>query len=258
MATDTRSRAGGVKIGLAVALAASLTACATVERPPPAVRARPAGTMRPYQVGGVWYRPAVQPGYDRTGMASWYGPQSHNHTTADGEVFNADVASAAHATLPLPSTVEVTNLNNGRRLRVRVNDRGPFARDRIIDLSRRAARDLGFYEKGIARVRVRYVGPARLVASRDQPRHASAPAVAPATAFESCRVQAGAFAERANAERAAARLAAWGIPSIEAFERDGTTLYRVMVRGRAGEDAQSLRAGVIAAGFPGATAAPPS
>ena len=127
-------------------------------RRPPG-RAGSAGTMRPYQVAGVWYRPAVQPGYDKTGLASWYGPRSHNRTTADGELFDADVASAAHTTLPLPSTVEVTNLDNGRRLRVRVNDRGPFTRGRIIDLSRRAAKDLGFYDKGMARVRVRYIGP---------------------------------------------------------------------------------------------------
>ncbi|MBA3810974.1 MAG: septal ring lytic transglycosylase RlpA family protein [Caulobacteraceae bacterium] len=168
---------GRARIGLVTAAAASLAACATVQRPAPAPasRAGTPGTMRPYQVAGVWYRPTVQPGYDRTGMASWYGPRSHNRTTADGEVFNADIASAAHATLPLPSTVEVTNLDNGRRLRVRVNDRGPFTRDRIIDLSRQGAKDLGFYETGMARVRVRYIGPARLFASRDRPLYASAP-----------------------------------------------------------------------------------
>jgi rare lipoprotein A len=121
------------------------------------------GTMRPYEVGGVHYTPRAQPHYNQVGLASWYGKQSRYHTTADGEAFNMDVASAAHATLPLPSLVEITNLGNGRRIRVRVNDRGPFGRGRIIDLSRQGAKDLGFYDKGTARVRVRYLGPAPLV-----------------------------------------------------------------------------------------------
>jgi rare lipoprotein A len=116
------------------------------------------GTMRPYQVGGVWYRPAYQPNYDEKGLASWYGPQSRYHTTADGEKFDERVASAAHRTLPLPCIVEVTNLDNGRKVRLRVNDRGPFVRGRIIDISRKGADALGF--KSTARVRVRYVGPA--------------------------------------------------------------------------------------------------
>jgi rare lipoprotein A len=123
------------------------------------------GTMRPYQVGGVWYRPAYQPHYDERGLASWYGPQSRYHTTADGEKFDERVATAAHKTLPLPCIVEVTNLDNGRTVRLRVNDRGPFARGRILDVSRRGADELGF--KGLAHVRVRYVGPAP-AGGRDQ------------------------------------------------------------------------------------------
>lgn len=118
------------------------------------------GTMRPYQIDGVWYYPKAQPDYDRQGLASWYGGAEQHHRTADGEVFDMNIASAAHTTLPLPSLVEVTNLDNGRQIRVRVNDRGPFVRGRIIDLSRQAAKDLGFYGVGMARVRVRYVGPA--------------------------------------------------------------------------------------------------
>ena len=116
--------------------------------------------MAPYQVNGVWYRPHEQPRYDAVGIAGWYGPQYRNHHTADGELFDMDRPSAAHTTLPLPCMVEVTNLENGRRLRVRVNDRGPFVPDRILDLSRRAAIELGVYQKGSARVRVRYLGPA--------------------------------------------------------------------------------------------------
>lgn len=116
----------------------------------------------PYQVSGVWYVPREQPDYDQTGIASWYGDAFHMQPTANGETFDMTAISAAHTTLPLPSIVEVTNLDNGRKLKVRVNDRGPFVGGRIIDLSRAAAQELGFDRKGLARVRVRYIGPASL------------------------------------------------------------------------------------------------
>lgn len=116
-------------------------------------------TMRPYQVKGVWYTPRYDPDYDEKGIASWYGDQFHNRNTANGEVFDMDAVSAAHKTLPLPSIVEVTDLDTGKTIRVRVNDRGPFVEGRIIDLSKGAAQKLGTYRKGVARVRVRYIGP---------------------------------------------------------------------------------------------------
>ena len=108
----------------------------------------------PYQINGVWYRPAEDWNYDKTGIASWYGPNFDGKPTANGETFDQWQASAAHKTLPLPSIVRVTNLENGRSLVVRINDRGPYARGRIIDMSRRAAQMLGFEDKGTARVRV--------------------------------------------------------------------------------------------------------
>lgn len=150
----------GVARAAALALAGSLAACAT---PPPGASAsygHARGTMAPYQVGGVWYRPRPQPNYDAVGVATWYGAQYHHSRTADGEVFDMDRTSAAHTTLPLPCLVEVTNLDNGRRLKLRVNDRGPFVSGRILDVSPQAARELGFYKKGSVRVRVRYLGPA--------------------------------------------------------------------------------------------------
>ena len=150
--------AAAVRALAVLVLAASLAACATA--PPSGGSATAARTMAPYQVGGVWYRPRVQTGYDEVGIAAWYGPQYQGHHTADGEPFDMDRPSAAHTTLPLPCIVEVTNLENGRRARLRVNDRGPFARGRILDVSRAAARELGFEARGSARVRVRYVGPA--------------------------------------------------------------------------------------------------
>ena len=141
-------------------IAAGLAACATDPTPINHGTPMSGGTMRPYEVNGVWYYPKSDPGYDRQGLASWYGGTEQHRPTADGEIFDMNLPSAAHTTLPLPSWVEVTNLDNGRRIRVRVNDRGPFVTGRIIDLSRQAAKDLGFYARGTARVRVRYAGPA--------------------------------------------------------------------------------------------------
>ena len=117
---------------------------------------------KPYKVAGLWYVPKHQPDYDETGTASWYGPQFHGHATANGEVYNQSRLTAAHPTLPLPSYVEVTNLANGRTVVVRVNDRGPYKRGRILDVSARAAQLLGYQSNGTAQVRVRYVGKAPL------------------------------------------------------------------------------------------------
>lgn len=118
------------------------------------------GTEKPYQVNGVWYYPKEDRDYNVVGIGSWYGEQFHNRRTANGEVFDMDIPSAAHKTLPLPSLVEVTNLDNGRRMIVRVNDRGPFVGDRVIDLSKAAAEELGYRRAGVAKVRVKYIGPA--------------------------------------------------------------------------------------------------
>lgn len=115
---------------------------------------------KPYKVAGRWYTPKHDPNYDKTGKASWYGPNFHGRQTANGEIFDQFAISAAHPTLPLPSYVRVTNLANNRSIMVRVNDRGPFVHGREIDLSARAADMLGYRNKGIARVRVKYVGPA--------------------------------------------------------------------------------------------------
>ena len=123
----------------------------------------------PYQVGGRWYYPKHDPDYEAVGVASWYGRDFHGRPTANGEIYDMNRMSAAHTTLPLPSIVEVTNLENGRKIKVRVNDRGPFARGRVIDMSRAAARRLGFEQNGLARVRVRYVAPAVLAGRAPQP-----------------------------------------------------------------------------------------
>jgi rare lipoprotein A len=311
---------------LAVVLLASaaLTACAT---PQYAVHA-PAGhlapqshasgssapgrykTGEPYEVGGIWYVPHEQPNYDETGIASWYGEAFQLKATADGEIFDMNQFSAAHTTLPLPSMVEVTNLDNGRKLTVRVNDRGPFVGGRIIDLSQAAARELGYDRQGLARVRVRYVGPAPLAGPDAGIRYARAtpppairpavtqvrtttrpadeeilaeappprglqvvvkPLVAPpepvaiatlsplpasvqpqaAAARESAfRIQAGAFGDEANARRAADQLSTEGAATVEPFQRDGVTYYRVLLPGPPDEaEAYALRDRVARIGF---------
>jgi peptidoglycan lytic transglycosylase len=117
---------------------------------------------KPYVVAGRLYTPRFDPNYDRVGVASWYGGDFQGRSTASGEVFDTNLISAAHPTLPINSIVRVTNLDNGRSLVVRINDRGPFVDNRLIDLSRAAAEQLGFAHHGLARVRVQAVRTASL------------------------------------------------------------------------------------------------
>ena len=181
---------------------------------------QPNYTVAPYQVKGVWYYPRVDYGYDETGTASWYGPGFDGRPTSDGEIYDMNGLTAAHKTLPLPSVVQVTNLQNGRALQLRVNDRGPFVDGRLIDLSRRAAQLLGFESVGTAPVRVRVLkeqsievaqaamhgerGPTMLA-------HAAAPVAPPALASGT---RPGASAPT--------RLAAAVPPSLRAREVIGT------------------------------------
>src|SRR5882762_8889343 len=155
-------------IALVVLLGLLASACTSSRRVPPPVSstqttapsakgAYKVGT--PYQIEGVWYYPAEDFSYDETGLGSWYGEAFHGKSTANGESFDLNSITAAHRTLPLPTIVEVTNLENGRSIQVRVNDRGPYARGRIIDMSRRSAQLLGFEQQGTAKVRVRILVP---------------------------------------------------------------------------------------------------
>ncbi len=109
---------------------------------------------RPYTIRGVRYVPRHDPSYDATGIASYYGKNHHGNLTANGERFNMNALSAAHTTLPLPSCVKVTNLRNNKSVILRVNDRGPFIKGRIIDVSYAAAEELGFIGAGLTEVRV--------------------------------------------------------------------------------------------------------
>ena len=123
---------------------------------------------QPYTVAGRVYVPEEDTNYSAVGMASWYGNDFHGRYTANGEIFDMNSISAAHPTLPLPSYVRVTNLSNSRSIVVRVNDRGPYARDRLIDVSVKTADLLGFYGHGVTRVKVEYVGRAPLQGSDDR------------------------------------------------------------------------------------------
>jgi rare lipoprotein A len=139
----------------------------------------------PYQVAGVWYYPKVDYAYDESGIASWYGPGFDGKATANGEIYDENALTAAHKTLPLPTVVRVTNLENGRAIELRINDRGPFVHGRIIDVSRRAAQLLGFETMGTARVRVQVLEEeSRMLASRlaDQPGSDAPPPPAPEAA----------------------------------------------------------------------------
>jgi rare lipoprotein A len=131
---------------------------------PPAKKLRRGGGRdqigKPYRVRGKWYTPADQPGYSRTGKASWYGDAFHGRLTANGEIYDMNHLTAAHPTLPLPSYARVTNVENGHSVIVRINDRGPYAHGRVIDLSKRAAHVLGTKSQGVGQVKVDYIGRA--------------------------------------------------------------------------------------------------
>ncbi len=151
-------------LGACSQLKLGATAVKSMQGPEPAQEqpARAQGTYKvgdPYQIQGVWYYPAEDWNYVETGIASFYGGERsgtdfHGKLTANGELYDMNSLTAAHTTLPMPSLVRVTNIENGRSIVLRVNDRGPFARGRIIDVSRRAAQLLGFEGQGTARVKV--------------------------------------------------------------------------------------------------------
>jgi rare lipoprotein A len=171
-------------------------------------------------------------GYVQRGVASWYGRDFHGLSTSSGETYNMHSMTAAHTTLPLPTWVEVTNLANGKRVVVKVNDRGPFVANRLIDLSYAAAVELDMVQNGTTRVEVRAIAPP-LDAYRSEGTVAAAPAAPAAlegtTVAERMFLQIGAFSEVENAERLVARLRASGFAnsSIVSEPNDQRRLHRV-------------------------------
>jgi rare lipoprotein A len=247
----------------ALSLLLVLAACASQPKrvagvPKPPVAAPGAVKIgKPYQVFGRTYVPADDRDYDERGIASWYGPTFHAKPTATGEIYNQDDVTAAHKTLPMPSWVEVTNLDNGRQLVVRVNDRGPFVDGRIIDLSRRSAQLLGVDGPGLARVRVKRVFPeGDWTVPRPLPpvRTASAPPapvtppVTPplSTPAAASYIQVAALSDEGRARALASVLADFG-PA--AAVPTGTGLWRVRIGPVASDLAGNMLWDVQTAGY---------
>ena len=216
----------------------------------------------PYRIKGKKYYPKVDYDYKKTGVASWYGPGFHGKKTANGETYDQNALTAAHKTLPLPSIVKVTNLRNGKSLIVRVNDRGPYAHGRIIDMSKRGAELLGFKNQGTAKVKVEvleaesrqvalaaqngrstrnmevamnkrsYKSPTYKTATNKAPkvnavRAAKIVTSPPRLPSKRLFVQMGSFSTREAAMKYASSLDSYGRALIQPAIVDGTTYYRV-------------------------------
>lgn len=227
----------------------------------------------PYQIAGVWYTPAEDPDYVETGIASWYGEAFHGKRTANGAIYDMNALTAAHRTLPMPIKVRVTNLDNGRSIVLIVNDRGPFARGRIIDVSRRASQLLGFHEAGTALVRVEVIGgeaddgpliseapydpeapplpasPTGSIEVEALTEIAVAEPVATTAGGHTMYIQAGAFSDPDNASRLSAQLLPFGNAKTTMVTIDGSEIFRVRLGPLATtEHAAALLDKVIGAG----------
>ena len=269
----TRQRLPSARAGAAALLALILTACAITHRRPPPVpgpvpvppppadiasipdavpRAEPRSAHgNPPFYDALGRRYLVLPsaaGYDERGVASWYGPTFHGGNTSSGEPYDMYGMTAAHKTLPLPSYARVTNLSNGRSVVVRINDRGPFVANRIIDLSYTAAAKLDMLRDGTAMVEVQALTPG----APQAPAAGTALAAPPASPL--LYVQTGAFADPSNAERELGRLQAAGLASAFVMPPpEGSQLYRVRL-GPVGSVAEfdALAARLAALGIPDA------
>ena len=218
-------------ISLGLFLGACGTGGSLFQPAPPAPGTSGVKIGKPYKINGVWYRPQDDLLYDKVGYASWYGSKFHGHKTASGKRFDMNALTAAHTTLPMPSYVRVTNLSNRRSLVLQINDRGPFAKGRIIDVSRRAAQLLGFSRKGVQKVRVQRVdqngrplGPPRSTAALvAEASKAATPAAG------NLYVQIGSFSDQISARNLLPRLLGLGGVFIQPVFVGGQTLFRVRV-----------------------------
>lgn len=222
------------------------------------------GNPERYTVFGQTYYPLDSAdNFSQIGMASWYGRKFHGQRTSSGEPYNMYRMTAAHKILPLPTYVRVTNLRNGKKVIVRVNDRGPFVDDRIIDLSYVAALKLGMAQHGVTRVRIEAITgqDGTHDSARDRAPITSLPPATDIIDFDQSGLylQVGAYARRGNARHMSRRLQAMGITaiSIAPLQRNGVTLYRVRVgpfsRPRT---RQAVQRDIAAQGIPVITVAP--
>ena len=208
---------------LVATLLAILFGCTTTHEPPPK---KPAGYPKPYKVFGKWYQPLPDSkGFRQRGIASWYGKDFHGKKTSNGEIYNMYAMTAAHKTLPLGTYVRVHNLENNREVEVRVNDRGPFVRGRIIDLSYTAAKDIGIVGPGTARVEVVALGTPVTTDGSSNTSYVQGDYYSGNFTY-----QIGAFANRENAERQKRILAKkYKNAHITVFDRGDQVFYRVRV-----------------------------
>lgn len=207
----------------------------------------------PYQIFGKWYYPKEDYGYSEEGVASWYGEDFHAKKTANGEKYDMHTLTAAHRTLPLPSIVKVTNLDNGRSLILRVNDRGPYAKSRIIDISKRGAQLLGYQGRGTANVRVEVLEKeskqlkAALTGGKIEPTmYAKSAPIKKLEPLEAGQlsgyttankyaaekmffVQAGAFSKHEAAKDLSSQLSKFGKSKIAQADIGGSRFYRVRI-----------------------------
>ena len=197
--------------------------CATSASPPPK---RSPGHPKPYKVFGQWYQPLPDSkGFRQRGIASWYGKDFHGKKTSNGEIYNMYAMTAAHKTLPLGTYVRVHNLENNRRVDVRINDRGPFVRGRIIDLSYSAADDIGIVGPGTARVEVIALATPTVTDGGTPRSYESVDLNSGNFTF-----QVGAFVNRDNAERLVAKLSEkYKNAHIAVYDRGDQIFYRVRV-----------------------------
>ncbi|MBI9075785.1 MAG: septal ring lytic transglycosylase RlpA family protein [Desulfatibacillum sp.] len=181
-------------MGVLIVLGLAVLYSCVKEAPPPAQKIP---MPRPYKIDGKWYHPIPDArGFTQKGLASWYGKDFHGKKTANGEIYDMHAMTAAHKTLPLGTRVRVYNLTNGKICDVRVNDRGPFVRGRIIDLSYSAAKEIGLVGPGVAKVRIKAMAPPAGAVQGDRNVYYKG----------NFTIQVGAFKSQANAENLVKKL----------------------------------------------------
>ena len=239
-------RRAGKTVVAAIFSALLLQACAVYDynEPPPPT---PPGHPKPYRVHGQWYQPLPHArDFEQKGIASWYGEDFHGRRTSNGETYDMHAMTAAHKTLPLGTYVRVSNLDNGRSVDVRINDRGPFVRGRIIDLSYSAAKQMGMVGPGTARVKLKALGAPSQTPGRG-------PKYIPVDYYSgNFTFQVGAFAEKANAQRLVNKLdQTYKNAHMTTFHDGLRMFYRVRV-GRAAtlDEAVRYEQALIQKGFP--------
>ncbi|RJQ56784.1 MAG: septal ring lytic transglycosylase RlpA family protein [Desulfobacteraceae bacterium] len=242
-------RVSGFGFRISVALALFAFSCAK-EVPPP----RPPHYPKPYRVFGVWYQPIPDAaGFRQQGIASWYGAPFHGRKTSNGETYDMHGMTAAHKTLPLGTCVRVRSLSNQREIEVRINDRGPFVRDRVIDLSYAAAKKIGIVGPGTGPVEV-----VALAVPMPEQKGGGPPRALPDDYLYSgsFNIQVGAFSNRENAERLKQQLAqAFEKVHIATFDRKGEIFHRVRVGPFSDlKKAEETEAALVKVGFSGAFA----